>query len=138
MKKIQFGIFVLIVSLFVACEEDTFNDGKKAGLPPSDLAYATTINVYEGEAFRSGQPVLNTYGADPLFSIVGGAANGQAMTEELLGEFQIADTTGIIKVESENLLLPQVYALDIHVATANGETTFTGAYEVEILAQPEQ
>ncbi len=136
MKKFHLGLFLLLTGLFLACNEDTFNDDQKPAAPPSELAYAQTINAYVGAGFNSGTPSVKTYGADPVFSIAGGSSKGEALSAELLNQFSIVDTTGIIKVETGNTLVAQPYSLDIKVQTTHGETLFPKGYEVEILPLP--
>ena len=132
MKKTSLSIIVMLACLFVACTEDTFEESQFSDLPPSDLNYSQIINSYLGAEFKSGQPSVYTYGKKPTFSITSGRTSTAELDEATLALFSIADSTGIIMLESGNPLGLETYSLDINVETDNGSTAFKDGFEMEI------
>jgi hypothetical protein len=133
MKKFQLHLILLLLVLAGACTDETFLSDQKKVSPPADLSYAETGQAREGKAIKSGRPSVSTFGAEPTFEIGAGKVGGTALSEELLKQFNIVDTTGLIYIESGNLLTPATYLLDIKVETMGGITTFENGYSVNVL-----
>ncbi|MBR8538142.1 DUF4958 family protein [Carboxylicivirga sediminis] len=133
MKKFRLHLILLILAFAGACTDETFLSDNKKVAPPADLSYAETGEAREGKAIESGRPSVNTFGAEPTFTIGSGKIDGAALSEELLQQFNIVDTTGLVFVNNGNILTPATYLLDVKVETMGGMTTFTNGYSVKVL-----
>ena len=116
------------LSLFTfSCDDESEN---KDVMAPSDLRYASVSEVYEGKTMETARPVVFSTGKS-LFEIAAGTAEEGGIYIE--GEFQIVDTTGIIKLEADNQLVAGSYSLDIKVSNNAGEVVFPNAFELIVL-----
>jgi len=119
--------FACLSVFTLSCDDETTN---KEGMAPSDLRYASVSEVYEGKPMESAKPVV--YSASKAkFEIAAGTAEEGGVYID--GEFQIVDTTGIIKLKADNLLIAGTYSLDVKVTDVAGETIFPKAFELIVL-----
>ncbi|TAJ12784.1 DUF4958 domain-containing protein [Marinilabiliaceae bacterium JC017] len=133
MKKIRVYLMLALLTLVGACTDETFTANETPLSPPAELKYAETGEAREGKAIKSGMPSLNTFGTSPLFSIENGYMDGTELSEQLLTQFSIVDSTGIISTQAGNSLTAQAYQLDVTVETKGGKTTFPKGYSVKVL-----
>ncbi len=116
------------LSIFTfSCDEESEN---KEAMAPTDLRYASVSEVYEGKAMETARPVVFSASKTNFEIAAGSAEEGGVYVE---GEFQIVDTTGIIKLKADNQLVAGTYFLDIKVNNNAGETVFPKAFELIVL-----
>lgn len=121
-------IFALLSVVTFSCDDES--ESSKELLTPSDLRYASVTEVYEGKVMESAIPVVFS-DTKAIYVIAGGAAEDGGVYID--GEFQIVDTTGILKLNAGNQLIAGSYSLDIKVSNGAGETIFPKAFELIIL-----
>jgi len=116
------------LSLFTfSCDDEVENKEKDA---PRELRYASVSEVYEGKAMESAKPVVFSSGKTK-FEITGATAEDGGIFID--GEFQIVDTTGVVKLKADNQLIAGTYYLDLKVSNSAGETVFPKAFEQIVL-----
>ena len=121
-------IFALLSVVTFSCDDES--ESAKELLTPSDLLYASVTEVYEGKVMESAKPVVFS-ATIAKFEIAAGTAEEGGVYID--GEFQIVDTTGVIKLNADNLLIAGTYSLDIKVTDVVGETIFPKAFELIVL-----
>ncbi|MCG8580192.1 MAG: hypothetical protein MI866_09760 [Bacteroidales bacterium] len=161
MKKIAFLSMTLVLSLFLACQEDTFmEDSQVDYAPPSELEYMDMVGAREGQRIISFPPAVETGGLVPTFEIIrvkDGSGNElgedqmafisienpevEILVEEETGEDVTAinyKNAGRITVADGNLLTIDNYSFDIKVTTypteggAGLETVFEDGFKLSV------
>lgn len=133
--KPQTYVKMVCISLITLCNctEDTFVQSKHGKEAPTDLSYAETGEAREGKAIKSSLPTVKTYGGMSRFSIVE-VKSETDKSDQLLSQFEIDDSTGIITSPAGNTLIGKnTYMLDIQVKANGDSTLFTDGYTVNIL-----
>jgi len=132
-SKRRFGsLYMAIAFAFLSVFTFSCDDEKESQevMTPSDLRYASVSEVYEGKSMETARPVVFSTGKSTFEIVAGIAEDGGAYIE---GEFQIVDTTGVIRLKADNKLLTGSYFLDIKVTNSAGETVFPKAFELLVL-----
>lgn len=119
--------FAFLSVFSFSCDDEEEN---KDVMAPSGLRYASVSEVYEGKVMETACPVVFST-SKPKFEIAAGTAEEGGVYVE--GEFQIVDTTGIIKLKVDNELIAGTYFLDIKVSNRAGEVVFPKAFELIVL-----
>ncbi|TLX76034.1 hypothetical protein E9993_07440 [Labilibacter sediminis] len=104
MKKIAFLSMVFMLSLFIACQEDTFmEDSEMVYQPPTDLEYMDIIGAQEGQRIITFPPAVNTGRLVPYFEIVQiEDAQGNILDETYLKDVSIANpVVDSLKIDDE-------------------------------------
>jgi len=122
------AIAFAFLSVFAfSCDEES---EEKEETVPSGLRYSSISEVYESKAMETARPVLFSTEKNTFEISSGTALEGGTYIE---GEFQIVDTTGIIKLKANNQLVAGKYSLDVKVSNSIGEKVFPKVFEVLIL-----
>ncbi|MCT4589158.1 MAG: hypothetical protein N4A71_15150 [Carboxylicivirga sp.] len=144
MKKIAILSMAMMLSIFFACQEDTFiEDTEMVYGPPAGLKYMDMVGAREGQRIISFPPAVETDGLIPSFEIVKVKdGSGNALSEEqmafisienpeveiLVSEETGEDVTAInyknagrITIADGNLLTIDNYSFDIKVSTQASE-----------------
>ena len=132
-SKWRFGSLSMAIAFaFLSVFTFSCDDEKESQevMTPSDLRYASVSEVYEGKKMETARPVVFSTGKSTFEIITGIAEEGGTYIE---GEFQIVDTTGIIKLKVDNQLVAGTYFLDIKVSNSAGETIFPKVFELIVL-----
>jgi hypothetical protein len=119
--------FVCLSIFTFSCDDEEAN---KEEMAPDGLRYASVTEVYEGKVMETARPVVFST-SNPKFEIAAGTAEEGGVYVE--GAFQVVDTTGVIKLKADNLLIAGTYFLDIKVSNSVGETVFLKAFELIVL-----
>jgi hypothetical protein len=161
MIKIAFLSMTIMLSLFLACQEDTFmEDSHVDYAPPSELKYMDMLGAREGQRIISFPPAVETGGLIPTFEIVkvkDGSGNVlgedemkfisienpevKVLVEEDSGDDVTAinyKNAGRITIADGNLLTIDDYSFDIKVTTypteggSGLETVFEDGFKISV------
>jgi len=144
MKKIAFLSMAFMLSLFLACQEDTFmEDSEMVYGPPTDLEYMDVVEARDGQLIVTFPPAVNTGGLVPYFEIVKVAdAAGTALGEEHLKFVSIANPViDTIKVNDEGDEMPVVnykQAGAITIADSNPFTFGDYYFDIKVITSPDE
>lgn len=120
-------LITILAPLSFSCDDD---DSVGEILAPSGLRYASVTEVYEGKGMESAKPVVLS-DTQPIFEIAGGTAEDNGVYVE--NTFTIKDSTGVVSLVNENILVAGLYKLDIKVKNNSGENVFPAAFELRIM-----
>jgi len=136
MKKFTFLSLVISLSLFLACQEDTFmEDSEMAYEPPTELEYMEVIGARDGQRIITFPPTVNTGKLIPYFEIVKVTdADGNELGEQHLKDVSIANPTiKTIEIEDSEDVLEVVNYKDAGAITIADGNQFTyGDYYFDI------
>ncbi|TRX71895.1 hypothetical protein [Carboxylicivirga sp. M1479] len=143
MKKVTFLSLLVSLSLFLACQEDTFmEDSEMAYLPPTELEYLEVLEARDGQRVITFPPAVNTGGLIPYFELVRITnAEGAELGEEHLKFVSIANPENdTITVNDEGDRVPIVKYKDAGTITIEGDNPFTfGDYyfDIKVITSPD-
>jgi len=86
-----FGLAIIILSLWVGCEHNSFGEDLEDYVSPTDLVYADIVNAREFSYIETAPPTLNSNGKPVMFEIVHIKKDDQILDDSYMNSVEIVN-----------------------------------------------